>query len=74
MGKKYKKFELYEGWYRVDELSKGELVKRSPAAKKVYIVGNYDRQAKAYELDHYDDISMQSLVRGSTKVYAGFTY
>lgn len=71
---KYKKFELDEGWYNVRELSKGEFVKRGPGASKIYIVGNYDRQAKAYELDHADDISKQSLVRGSTKVWAGFNY
>ena len=69
-----RKFELYEGWYRVDALPVGELVKRSPASKKVYVRKNYDRLAKAYELDDYDDISRQILVRGSTKVWAGFTF
>lgn len=65
---------FYEGWYSVKSLPKGELVKRSPTAKKVYVKGNYDRMAKAYELDDYDDISRQALVRGTTKVWAGFTY
>jgi hypothetical protein len=74
MSRKYKKFELQEGWYRIDELMKGEIVKRGPGSKKMYIVGNYDRQVKAYEMDHADDISIQSLVRGSTKVWAGFEY
>lgn len=75
--KKYKstkKFELPEGWYRIDELQKGEYVKRGPSGSKVYIVGIYDRQAKAYEMHHVDNISMMSLVRGSTKVWAGFEY
>jgi len=74
MAKKKKLFELEEGWYSIKDLRKGEFVTRGPGARKVYRVGNYDRRAKAYEMDHVDDISMQSLVRGSTKVWAGFTY
>lgn len=69
-----KKEAIHEGWYSIKDLRKGEFVTRGPGAKKVYRVGKYDRQAKAYEMDHVDDISMQSLVRGSTKVWAGFTY
>jgi len=74
MAKKEEYIETHEGWYSIKELPKGTFVKRSEFAKKIYIVGNYDRMAKAYEMDHVDDISMQSLVRGSTKVWAGFTY
>lgn len=72
--KKHRKFQLEEGWYSIQELPKGEFIKRGPYTKKVYRVGKYDRHAKAYEMDHMDDISMQSLVRGNTKVWAGFTY
>jgi hypothetical protein len=66
--------ERHEGWYRVDKLLKGEFVKRSQFGKKVYRRGEYIREAKAYALDHEDDISKWSLVRGSTKVWAGFVY
>lgn len=65
---------VYEGWYRVDELPKGEFVKRGPGSKKIYKRGDYIREAKAYALNHEDDISKWSLIRGSTKVWAGFTY
>jgi len=66
--------ELHEGWYRVDELPKGEFVKRAQFAKKVYRRGNYDRMSKAYELHDYEDSSRWMLVRGSIKVWAGFVY
>lgn len=69
---KYKKFKIEQGWYRVKELSKGEFVKKSPYGKKIYIVGNYNRLEKMYEMNHADDISMQSLVNGNKKVWAGF--
>ena len=65
---------IHEGWYRVDEISKGEFVKRGPGATKIYRRGDYIREAKAYALNHEDDISKWSLVRGSTKVWAGFYY
>lgn len=71
---KRRKFITSEGWYCIDEIPKGEFVKRGPKAEKVYIKGNYDRQAKMYEMNHMDDVSLQSLVIGSTKVWAGFTY
>lgn len=75
MAKKYKKDSIvYEGWYKVEELPKGEFVKRGPGGTKIYRVGQYVREAKAYALDHEDDISKWSLVRGSTRVWAGFTY
>ena len=65
---------FYEGWYAVKDLPKGEFVKRSQFGKKIYRRGEYIREAKAFALHHEDDISRWSLVRGSTKVWAGFRY
>jgi hypothetical protein len=71
---KHKRFVTREGWYRVDTLPLNELVKRGPTAIKIYKLVGYDRQVKAYMLDHIDDISRQSYIRGSTQVWAGFEY
>jgi hypothetical protein len=48
---KYKKFEMPEGYYRLKELPKGELIVKSPTSRKVYIKGNYDREEKAFWCD-----------------------
>ena len=71
---KYKKFGMPEGYYRLKELSKGELVIKNPTSRKVYIKGDYDREEKAFWLDDYTDISSGIFLKGSTEVYAGFEY
>jgi hypothetical protein len=69
---KYKKFEMEEGYYKLKDLPKGEMIRKSPTSSKVYIKGDYDRGAKAFWLDDYSDISRGVLVKGNVKVYAGF--
>lgn len=53
---------------------KGELVKRKPDAKKVYLVVGYCRISRAYQLDDYGDISRSIYVRKGTVLFTGFTY
>lgn len=72
--RKYKKFEMEEGYYRLDELPKGEFIKRKAAAHRVYIKGEYDRGSKRYYVTDAEDINNYMLVAGSTKVFAGFSY
>lgn len=71
---KHKLFQMEEGWYALRELPKGEFVKRSKTAKKVYRKGNYDKSTRCYELDDIDDISSYVLVKAGALVWAGFTY
>lgn len=65
---------MYEGWYELRNLPKGEFIKRSQHAVKVYRKEKYDRVEKAFEVDDMDDISRSMYVKGKTRVYAGFTY
>lgn len=53
---------------------KGEYVKRSPEAKKVYRVEGYDRALKRWELSDCDDINRTVYVKPGTLLFAGFTY
>lgn len=66
--------ELYEGWYRLKDLRKGEFVKKTPGSKKVYRKGEYDRTYKAFRLNDQDDINRDVLVKGNAEVWVGFTY
>lgn len=65
---------IREGWYAVRELPKGEFVKKTPGAKKVYRKGAYDRASRKYELDDMSDISSYALVKAGALVWAGFDY
>lgn len=56
------------------EKAKGEYVKRTPDAKKVYVVEGYDRVARKYALTDADDMNRQLYVKKGTLVWAGFTY
>jgi hypothetical protein len=65
---------VYEGWYRLKDLPKGEFIKKTPGSKKVYRKGDYDRSSKRFQLDDYNDISNAVYVKGSAEVWAGFSY
>ncbi len=54
---------------QVQNIKKGELVKRTPTAKKLYLRGDYCREAKKYLLTDYDDISRDILVKKATILY-----
>lgn len=68
---------LGEGEYQVaavEKLPRGEYVKRKPDAKKVYIVGEYDKEFGRFRLDDADDISRDIMVKPGTLLVFGFTY
>jgi hypothetical protein len=71
---KYKKFGIPEGYYTLKDLSKGEFIKRKATAHKVYIKGDYDKASKTYSVCDAEDVNNNTFVKGSTRVYAGFTY
>jgi hypothetical protein len=66
--------EVREGWYEIRNLPRGEFIKRSQHAVKVYVKGDYDRATRAFSVYDYDDINSEMFVKRKTKVWAGFTY
>lgn len=66
--------EPMEGWYEIRNLPKGELIKRSQHAVKVYVKGEYDRASKSFSVYDYNDINSEMFVKPKTKVWAGFIY
>lgn len=58
----------------VETLPKGEYVKRTPDAAKVYVRGDYDRATKRYSLRDASDINREVWVKRGTELFHGFTY
>lgn len=58
----------------VKELKRGEFLKLSLNANEVWYREEYDREYKEYWISSMDDISKGKLIKGSRKVYVGFTY
>ena len=52
----------------------GDLVKRKPDAKTVYVVNHWDKETDRYSLSDYDDMNREIFLKSSTKVYVGFTF
>lgn len=59
---------------RVEDLPKGEYVRRKADSAKVYIRGTYDRSTGTYELMDYGDTSRSLYVKRGTVLFYGFTY
>lgn len=59
---------------KIKDLPKGEYIKRTATATKIYKRGAYDRTYKKYRIDDTDDISKDLLIKGDTVVFYGFTY
>ena len=55
-------------------VGKGDLVKRKPDAKTVYVVNHYDRASKTYSLSDWNDMNREIFLKPSTMVYVGFTF
>ena len=52
----------------------GDILKRKPNAKKVFIVNHYDRASKTWSLSDYDDMNKEIFLKSDTLVYVGFTF
>lgn len=59
---------------KVEEIKKGEYVKRKADATKVYQRGAYDASTKRYALIDCDDIAREIFVAKGTVLFIGFTY
>ena len=64
-----------EGLYPIRDIKKGEFVKKKADAKKVFIVGDYCRTEKKWELVSADDVyGGYQYLAGDKLVFAGFEY
>ena len=52
----------------------GDLIKRKPNAKKVYVINHYDRASKAWSLSDWHDMNSEIFLKSDTLVYVGFTF
>ena len=61
---------------KLSEVGKGEFIKRTSNAKKVYVKGDYVREGgwNRYSLQEFEDWNHEIFLKGSTLVYVGFTY
>ena len=59
-------------------LNVGDLVKRKPNAKAVYIINHRNKATKTrlaeYSLSDYEDMNREIFLKEDTIVYTGFTY
>lgn len=63
---------------RLAHMGEGDLIKRKPDAKAVYIV-NFRERAKRgkpayYSLSKYDDMNSEIFLSENTLIYTGFTF
>ena len=45
-----------------------------PKEKQVFIRGEYDRGERKYEISRFSDFCNTAYLKGTTKVYTGFTF
>lgn len=54
---------------------KGEYVRlKNTDTAPVWVRGHYDRVSKSYALYRADDVNHETFVKGTRKVFVGFTY
>lgn len=58
----------------VQDIPKGEFVRRKADAKKTYTKGSYCKFSKAWELHDESDISRSIFVKKNTILFVGFEY
>ena len=56
------------------EVKLGTFVKRTMNAKRIYLMGSYDRSIRAYVLHAEDDISVSINVKPTALLFVGFTF
>ena len=58
----------------IKNLKKGDLIKRTETAQRVYIKGDYDRASKSFSCIAYDDINQEIFIKANKVVFYGFTF
>ena len=52
----------------------GDILKRKPNAKTVFVVNHYDRASKTWSLSNWHDMNKEIFLKSDTMVYVGFTF
>jgi hypothetical protein len=58
----------------VGKLKKGEYIRRTATAKRVYVRGDYVRAMGVYECQAADDMNSVIYIKSAKPVFFGFTY
>lgn len=61
------------GSYTLAQLPKGEYIRLTENGP-VWIRGDYDRSSRKYELTRFDDVNRVAYRKGTTTVFAGFSF
>lgn len=57
------------------ELKKGDFFKlKDSDTATVYVKGEYDRSTKTYSCFKFEDVNAERFLKGSKKVFVGFTF
>tara|TARA_R100000234_G_scaffold94264_1_gene62484 strand:- start:812 stop:1003 length:192 start_codon:yes stop_codon:yes gene_type:complete len=59
---------------KIEDVKKGDFIRRKPDAKTTFTKGDYCRFEKKYELGDWDDISRSVYLKKGTIVYIDFTF
>lgn len=52
----------------------GDLIKRQPDAKAVYVINHYDKESDSYSCSDYYDMNREIFIKSNKVVYVGFTF
>ena len=62
----------------IDNLGPGDLIKRTPDAKAVYVINHRNRKTKTHDADFscskWDDMNSEIFIKADKIVYVGFTF
>ena len=53
---------------------KGDYIKKTPTAKKVWVRGEYDRSERRYLLTDFEDVNHTIYMKASHMVFVDFTF
>ena len=59
---------------QLKDVKKGEFIRRKPDAKTTFIRGQYNRSMKDYSCTDFMDTNREIFLKGTTKVWIGFTF
>ena len=60
---------------QLKDVKKGEYIRLTRPAKKTYIRGDYYRdRLNKYSVINFDNMNKERFLKGSTKVWVGFTF
>lgn len=63
---------------KIKDLKKGEYFTRkcieNPRDSQVWVRGDYDRSARAYECSRFDDFCHTTMIKGGAEVFTDFTF